>query len=131
MIFGITSGQRVTKKAVVGASVVTLHTSSRKMSLTLESIAICNTDASSRTISVYIEKGASQFYLFSGKAIASKETFVLSDHPLNLTDGESLKAEASGAGVHVTASIVQSTPVQLEQPQTALGSGMQRPKVYA
>lgn len=123
MIFGLTSGQRVTKRAIVGAVAVTLHTATKKMSLTLESIAICNTDAGARTVSVYIERSATAYYLYNEKAVASKETIVLGDHPLNLTDGDSLKAIASGAGVHITASIIQSQPIQLLQAQATLSSG--------
>lgn len=46
--FGLTAGQRVTKKAVVSTSAVTLHTASKKMTLTVESISICNADAAMR-----------------------------------------------------------------------------------
>lgn len=121
-IFGLTTGQRVTKKAAVSTSAVTLHTATKKMPLTLESIHICNTSAAARTVSLYVDTGAAQFYIFNDLALASKAAVLVSDHPVNLTDGEALKVIASGSGISVTASIVQSTPFQADPAQTTLST---------
>lgn len=121
-MFGLTAGQRVSRKFAVSTSAVTLHTSSDKMSLIIESVAICNTNAASRTVSLYVDNGSTQFYVFNDLPLASKATVLLTDHPLNLTRGETLKAIASGAGIIVTASVVQSTPVQNDQRQSTLST---------
>lgn len=126
MMFGLSRGQRVTKKAIVGASAVALITSTQKMLVTLESVTFTNTTAGSLNVSLFIESGANQFHIYCEKALPAKDTLLLNSHAIALQADERLMAVASGAGISVIAVLIQSSPNEAAEtaPQTLAGLGL-------
>lgn len=116
MIFGLTFGRRVNKAKAVSTTAVTLNAATNKFGLVLESASICNTNAAARTVSLYVDNGTSQTYIFNDLAIASKATILLTNHPIAMSRGESLKAIASGAGININAVFIETTPNQASEP---------------
>lgn len=110
MMLGLVLGNRSTFKKAVSTSAVTIATSAQKLLMALESVTICNTNAAARTVSLYVDNGSSQFYIFNDLPLASKATVLLTNHAVTLAAGETLKAIASGAGISVAAVILQSNP---------------------
>lgn len=127
MMFGLSRGQRVSKKAAVGTSAVTLATSTQKMLVTLESITFCNPTGGSLNVSLFVDTGSSQFYVYNEKPVASKDTLFLSGHAVALQAGETLKVVASGANISVIAVVIQSNPSEAaEGAPTTLSFGAGR-----
>lgn len=97
--------------------------STQKMLVTLESITICNTTAGTLNVSLFVEAGSNQFYIYNDKPVLAKDTLFLSGHAVVLQAGEALMAIASSAGVSVIAVAIQSNPNEAAEsaPQTLSG----------
>lgn len=110
MMVGAVLGQRTTKMAAVSTSAIILEAATKQKTVILESVTICNTNAASRTVSLYVDTGSAQFYVFNDLALASKATVELENHSVVLAAGSSLKAIASGAGINVVATLMLANP---------------------
>lgn len=75
----------------------------------LESIAVCNVSAGAVTFSLVYTDGA-DYRIYDQLSIASHATVILKDHPIVITTGTSLKAQASAVtALHLTAVVVEQT----------------------
>lgn len=112
-MFGTISGKRTGKRvSSLGTSAQTLISAKDKMTVTLESAALCNRTANALTVSLYIDGGGSQTYIYNEFSLAAHTTAFLTNHSMPIVTGQSYKVVASGTGIDVTAVFIESNQNQ-------------------
>lgn len=95
---------------VTSSTAVTLYTANKTKAF-LEAVNVCNLDASADTFNLYVNDGTSDFYIANDEAIAANTRVKISDLPIDIPEGGTLKFKAgTGTAIDVVGTIIEQAP---------------------